>query len=84
MIFFFKGFGLIPVGNNELPLSEDAIKAATGYHLQHMAGYRANTKRFEVQPGKYILLPVTEPSNKELKFLLRLFSEMPAKLELVN
>ena len=75
---------MIPVGNNELPLSEDAMEAATGYHIQQMARYRANTKRFEVQPGKYILLPFTESSNKELKFFLRLFSEMPAKLELVN
>ena len=72
------------MGDNALPLSKDAIDAATGYHIQLKASYRANTKRFEVQPGKYILLPVTEPSNKELKFLLRLFSEMPAKLELVN
>ena len=72
------------MGNNELPLSEEAIKAATGVYIQPMAGYRANTKRFEVQPGKYILLPFTEESNKELKFLLRLFSEMPANLELVD
>ena len=75
------------MGNNELPLSEDAIKTATGVYIQEPHAYipyRANTKRFEVQPGKYILLPFTESSNKELKFFLRLFSEMPAKLELVN
>ena len=64
--------------NNELPLSKDAINVAPP------KGHRANTKRFEVPPGKYILIPFTYQSNKELKFFLRLFSEMPAKLELVN
>ena len=39
-------------------------------------GYRANTMRFEVPPGKYIILPMTK-SNQDLKFMLRVFSEMP-------
>ena len=75
------------MAKNELPLSKDAIKGALEVHvapLNPYGGQRANTKRFEVSPGKYILLPFTDQSNKELKFLLRLFSEMPAKLELVN
>ena len=77
------------MAKNELPLSKDALEALEGSKV-HVAlhnpygGQRANTKRFEVPPGKYILLPFTDQSNKELKFLLRLFSEMPAKLELVN
>ena len=81
---------MIPVAKNELPLSKDAINGALDESKVHVAllnpygGQRANTKRFEVPPGKYILLPFTDQSNKELKFLLRLFSEMPAKLELVN
>ena len=37
---------------------------------------RANTMRFEVPPGKYIILPMTK-SNQDLKFMLRVFSEMP-------
>ena len=76
------------MANNELPLSKNAINGALEAGKAHFApaygGLRANTKRFEVPPGKYILLPFTDQSNEELNFLLRLFSEMPAKLELVN
>ena len=44
---------------------------------------RANTMRFEVPPGKYIIVPQTE-SDDDLDFLLRVFSEMPANLRLIE
>ena len=46
--------------------------------------FRANTVRMEVPPGKYIVLPFTVETNKDLKFMLRLFTEMPAILKLIN
>ena len=45
--------------------------------------YRANTMRFEVPPGKYIIVPQTE-SDDDLDFLLRVFSEMPANLRSIE
>ena len=45
--------------------------------------FRANTMRFEVPPGKYIIVPQTESDN-DLDFLLRVFSEMPANLRSIE
>ena len=41
---------------------------------------RANTMRFALPPGKYIIEPQTK-SNDDLDFLLRVFSEMPVNLK---
>ena len=60
-------------------MSEAAITTAVENEEAKIAPLlqcRANTKRFEVLPGKYIVLPFTNQSNTELKFMLRLFSEM--------
>ena len=44
---------------------------------------RANTMRFEVPPGRYIIVPQTK-SDDDLDFLLRVFSEMPANLRSID
>ena len=79
---------VIPVKDEEeLPLSEAAITAAVTNgeaQIAPLTQCRANTKRYEVLAGKYIVLPFTNQSNTELKFMLRLFSEMPAVLTLVE
>ena len=54
-------------------------KALLSARMSPWRAYRANTMRFEVPPGKYIILPMTT-SNQDLKFMLRVFSEMPVNL----
>ena len=41
------------------------------------------TKRFQLKPGKYVIIPFTEYSNQESEFLLRVFSEKPTDLQLL-
>ena len=81
------GLVVINAQDVELPLSSDYIneqvnnkKAKVAYAIP----FRANTVRMEVPPGKYIVLPFTVETNKDLKFMLRLFTEMPAILKLIN
>ena len=88
MVPICLGLVIIPIKDEEeLPLSEAAaITTAVGNEEAKTAPLlqcRANTKRFQVLPGKYIVLPFTNQSNTELKFMLKLFSEMPALLTLV-
>ena len=44
---------------------------------------RANTMRFALPPGKYIIEPQTKSSD-DLDFLLRVFSEMPVNLKSIQ
>ena len=81
------GLVVINAQDVELPLRSDYIseqvdnkKAKVAYAIP----FRANTVRMEVPPGKYIVLPFTVETNKDLKFMLRLFTEMPAILKLIN
>ena len=39
------------------------------------------TKRFELKPGSYAIIPYTEEANQECDFLLRVFSEKPCFLK---
>ena len=78
---------IISVNNAQLPLSVDAFKSAIEggkASVIRPAPFRANTMRFEAKPGKYIILPITQQPNPDLKFLLRVFSEMPTTLTLVE
>ena len=79
---------MLPVDKDaKLPLSETLIYEAIDKQQARISSpvpFRANTMRFEVPPGKYIVLPFTVESNQDLKFMLRLFSEMPANLKLVD
>ena len=71
----------------ELPLRSDYISEQVDNKkakVAYPAPFRANTVRMEVPPGKYIVLPFTVETNKDLKFMLRLFTEMPAILKLIN
>ena len=71
----------------ELPLRSDYIMDQINNEKAKVAlaiPFRANTVRMEVPPGKYIVLPFTVETNKDLKFMLRLFTEMPAILKLIN
>ena len=78
------GFALIDATNAQFPMSKDAIeKALFKAKKTQWMSLRANTTRFEVPPGKYIILPMTT-SNQDLKFMLRVFSEMPVNLKQVN
>ena len=68
-------------------MTEDAISSAIEGQkatIMPLVPFRATTKRFELRPGKYVILPLTQQPNPELKFLLRLFSEMPTQLTLVD
>ena len=68
---------MIDANNEQFPMSQLAIKnALLRAKKTQWLPYRANTMRFEVPPGKYIILPMTK-SNQDLKFMLRVFSEMP-------
>ena len=71
----------------ELPLKGAAIAGSVkkkDSQIVPMAPIRANTKRFEVSPGKYVIIPFIQKNDPEFEFMLRLFSEMPASLELIN
>ena len=39
------------------------------------------TKRFELKPGTYVIIPFTEYPNQEGEFLLRVFSERQCHLK---
>ena len=39
------------------------------------------TKRFELKPGTYVIIPFTENPNQEAEFLLRVFSERQCHLK---
>ena len=81
---------MINAKDAELPLSSDYINEQIKNEINGKAKiaypspFRANTVRMEVPPGKYIVLPFTVETNKDLKFMLRLFTEMPAILKLIN
>ena len=71
---------MIDATNAQFPMSKDAIeKALFKAKKTQWMSLRANTMRFDVPPGKYIILPMTT-SNQDLKFMLRVFSEMPVNL----
>ena len=71
---------MIDANNEQFPMSQLAIKnALLRAKKTQWLPYRANTMRFEVPPGKYIILPMTT-SNRDLKFMLRVFSEIPVNL----
>ena len=71
---------MIDANNTQFPISKHVIKKALlSARMSPWRAYRANTMRFEVPPGKYIILPMTT-SNRDLKFMLRVFSEMPVNL----
>ena len=81
----FSDFYLFDATNEEVPLSKGAIFSGMSKARKSQAlPLRANTMRFEVPPGKYIVIPITYQFDDELKFLLRVFSEMPANLKLVS
>ena len=77
-------FALINATDAKLPLSQDALDdERLTVRKSDILPIRANTLRFEVPPGKYIILPLTK-SNDDLDFLLRVFSEMPVNLNYVT
>ena len=39
------------------------------------------TKRFDLAPGRYVIIPFTEHKDQESEFLLRIFSEKSSGLE---
>ena len=81
------GLVVINAQDVELPLRSDYISEQVDNKkakVAYAAPFRANTMRMEVPPGKYIVLPFTVETNKDLKFMLRLFTEMPAILKLIN
>ena len=41
------------------------------------------TKRFELKPGKYVIVPFTKRANQEGEFLLRIFSERKSDLKAI-
>ena len=89
LVLFYKiaflDFYLFNVSNEEVPLDKSSIYSAMGTAKKSPClPLRANTMRLEVPPGKYIIIPVTYQTDEELKFLLRVFSEMPVNLKQVN
>ena len=42
------------------------------------------TKRFELKPGKYVIVPFTQRANQEGEFLLRIFSERKSDLKAIQ
>ena len=74
---------MIDANNTQFPMSKLAIEKASLKGLTPWRPYRSNTIRFEIPPGKYISLPMTT-SNRDLKFMLRVFSEMPVNLTLMD
>ena len=42
------------------------------------------TKRFELKPGKYVIVPFTKRANQEGDFLLRIFSEGKSDLKAID
>ena len=86
-MMIWLGLVVINAQDVELPLSSDYINEQVNNKkakIAYPAPFRANTVRMEVPPGKYIVLPFTVETNKDLKFMLRLFTEMPAILKLIN
>lgn len=47
--------------------------ASSGAYLNK----REVTKRFNLNPGEYVIIPSTFEEDAEIKFLLRIFSEKP-------
>ena len=91
ILFFYSGLVILPVHEEELPLDEATCIAAVkkpDAKIAHLQATRANTNRFVVTPGKYIMLPFIKKDDADecesTEFMLRLFSEMPATLKLVN
>ena len=86
--YFFSAILMMPIQDDAtLPLDEKAIDAGLEKDEAVISGLqplRPNTKRFEVPPGKYVIIPATDEANTDLKFMLRVFSEMPAILKKVN
>ncbi|VDI28787.1 Hypothetical predicted protein, partial [Mytilus galloprovincialis] len=55
--------------------------------LQKRSGYEYNrevTRRFELDPGVYALIPSTYEAHVEAKFMLRLYTEKPAESGLLE
>ena len=42
------------------------------------------SSRLKVEPGMYVIIPFTEETDQEAKFLLRVLAEQPAPIEQVQ
>ena len=75
------GFGIFKFKNNER-LDGKFLKT---HQERNSGGFLESlpqvTKRFELKPGKYIIIPFTQMANEEGDFLLRIFSEKPSDLQ---
>ena len=76
-------FFVVNITDEKLPLSEERIRKAKRILDSYWLPFRSNTERFEVQAtGRYIIVPETDSAHSE--FLLRVFSEIPFTLELID
>ncbi|XP_033745701.1 calpain-B-like [Pecten maximus] len=64
------------------PLDGDSV-SRNALHQGKSSGsyefYREKTKRFDLSPGTYVVIPSTFYPNVEAQFMLRFFSEKPAE-----
>ncbi|XP_059138837.1 calpain-A-like isoform X2 [Physella acuta] len=72
-VYKLKSAELRPLDNSRAPRNALLLTQRSGAYVY----YREVTKRFELKPGTYVIIPSTFYPHEEAEFMLRLFTEKP-------